>query len=303
MVVLDRSSTMQAGFSGSGSRQLAVQTALNDTIATFQGRVKFGLELFPGDANGRAGGCAHSSCCAGAITVEPLISAQTAISPYLLCSDQQGCQSGSSDSPSNKALEQVQTFYSNRSKSGWGDMSQPSTYVLLITASEPACSSDPTNAETCRAKTPATSLANLNIPVVVLTVGYDPSNNPNSCLVQLSNLGSVALMPNNTWRLNTPPSYSYLRDTLFALFAAIARKSCTFTTTDVIPDYATPTVTVGSVPVTKDDPDGWAYDSVNHSQITLSGKSCDQYLFNSPGTTVSVSYTCSTCAGPGACNQ
>jgi len=300
MIVLDRSSTMQAGFSGSSSRQTAVQNALNDTIGVFQGRVRFGLELFPGDANGKPGGCSHNSCCAGEPSVYPVSYAQNAIGGYLLCSDQQGCESGAADSPSHRALEQVRDYY-NRTRPGSGDTIQQSAYVLLITASEPSCNSDPGGTDSCAARTPATNLVNLDIPVVVMTVGYDPRSNPSSCLVQISSLGSSSSMPENTPKLNTPSSYNNLRDTLFGLFRAVARRTCTFNTNDVIPEFATPAVMMGSTTVQKDDSDGWSYDGTNRSQIKLSGWACDQYLYSPQVATITVSYTCSTCDGPDAC--
>lgn len=295
IIVLDRSSSMQAGFSGSSSRQVAVQSALYDAIGAVQNRVRFGLELFPGDSNGGNGGCYHNTCCAGELAVPPMAYAQSSIGTYLLCSEQTGCDAEASDSPAHKALEQVQKFISYRSH--WPDPSLQSSSVLLITAVEPSCGSEAGNSEACPAKTFGAQLANYDVPIVILTVGYDPRSSPTSCLVQLSKAGNPG--PD---RLNTPSSYSALKDTLSSLFKSAARKSCTFTTYDIIPDFATLTVSLGSTPIAKDGPDGWSYDGPDKSRIKLSDKACDQFV-NSQTRTLTVSYPCSTCDGPNACPQ
>lgn len=292
IIALDRSSSMQASFPGSSSRQSAVQSALNDAIGTYQSRVKFGIALFPGDASSGSGGCYHNSCCAGQPSW-PSIYAQDSISD-LLCSEEQGCLADSSDSPSHKALDQIRDFIDYRSDRGWLDPGMQS--VLLITPSEPSCGGEHGDGDPCPAKTAAAQLANLDIPIVIVTVGYDPRSNQDSCLVQLSKIGAPG--PD---RLNTPSSSSALKDTLANLFKAAAKKSCTFTTREVIPDFATLTVTLNSSTIIpKDGPEGWSFDGPDRSRIKLSDKACDQFA-TSPTATVTVSYTCSTCDGPNAC--
>jgi hypothetical protein len=296
MIVLDRSTNMQATFSGSTSKLAAVQGALYDTIGAFQSRVAFGLELYPGDANGKSGGCYHNSCCAGDPSVYPQPGARNNISGYF-CSDQ-GCDSTSADTPAHKALERVlNEWYKNRS--GWGG--QSSAYVLLLASSEPFCSADPASSDSCPAKSQATSLANLDVPVVVLPVGFDPRSNPSSCLVQISNQGVVP-MPEGTQRLlPSPSSYNSLKETLNAFFKAVARRSCTLTVYDVIPESATTTVTIGTSPaLVKDDPDGWSFDGPDRSQIKLSRAACDQFIASSQAN-ISINYTYCTCDGTNAC--
>jgi hypothetical protein len=303
MLVLDRSSNMQASFAGSSSKQAAVQSALSEAIADVQSRVWFGLELFPGDANtfGRpgGGGCAHSTCCAGEPTVEPQPSASGAISGLLTCNEQSGCDSNSSDSPSHKALEQVQTYLLGRSRYPWSQ--DQSVYVVLITATEPSCGSDSSGVDICgSARAQARSLGNADIPVVVVSVGYQADSNPNSCLAQISKQGTVTPIPGDT-RLFVPMSLGGLKDNISTLFGAIARKSCTLSTYDVIPGYATPTVTVNDTTIPQDESDGWSFNS-SRSQIKLSGAACDLYL-KSPSGNLLVTYTCSICPGANACTQ
>jgi hypothetical protein len=295
IIVLDRSASMQAAFPGASSKQAAVQTALNDAIGAVQSRVRFGLELFPGDTNGGSGSCSHNTCCAGDPSVAPTINAQSAIGSYLSCSEQSECTSDSFDSPAHKALEQVQKFLSYWSR--WSDPRLQSSYVLLITASEPSCASEAGNGDSCPAKTAAAQLNNYDVPIVILTVGFDPRNNPNSCLVQIGKNGSPG-----SDRLNTPSSYSALKDTLSSLFKAAARKSCTFTTYDIIPDFAEVSVSMGSGPIPKDGPEGWSFDGTDRTRIKLGDKACDQFI-SSSARTITVSYPCFTCDGPKACQH
>lgn len=301
MLVLDRSSNMQATFPGAATRQAAVQSALSDAISAYQSRINFGLEVFPGDTNDRNKDC-RSSCCAGA-PIAPQTNALDAIGSSLLCSDQQGCQTGSSDSPSQKALEQVQACLADRARSSsWTDPPH-SAYVLLITGAEPSCSADLSGADTCgTARTIATNLGKMDIPVIVLSVGYPADSNPSSCLVQLSNRGTVSPMPSNVPRLYISDSSNDLKDDLSTLLSALARKSCTLTAVDWVPDYATLTVSVGDTTIAKDASNGWSF-GWDRSQIRLSGSACDQYLKSPQGTLVHVTYTCSTCAdAANSCN-
>jgi len=294
IIVLDRSAPMQAAFPGASSKQSAVQQALYDTIGAVQSRVRFGLELFPGDANGGSGSCYHNTCCAGDFAVYPETYALSDIGGYLLCSDQAACSSESTDSPAHKALEQVLRFVSNRFR--WSDPRVQSSYVLLITGTEPSCASEAGNGDTCPAKAVAAQLNNYDVPIVVVTVGYDPKSNPSSsCLVQLSKSGSPS--PD---RLNTPSSYSALKDTLTGLFKSAAKKSCTFMTYDIIPDFADLNVSMGGPPLPKDGPEGWSFDGSDRNRIKLGDKACDQFI-GSANRTVTVSYQCFTCEGAKAC--
>lgn len=292
-IALDRSTSMQGSFPGSTSRQSAVQGALYDAIGAVQSRVRFSIEVFPGDASGSgSGGCYRNTCCAG-YPSWPRVDAQNSIGGYLLCSEQQGCYTDSSDSPSHKALEQIQEFIDYRSSHTKPDPGLQSSYVLLITASEPSCSGESGKGDACPAKTTAAQLANEDVPIVILTVGYDPRSTPGSCLVEIGSPGPD--------RLNTPSSYNALKDTLSGLFRSAARKSCTLALYDVIPDFATPTVTLNSsTTIPKDGPEGWSYDGPDRSKIKLSDKVCDQFA-NSPTATIAISYTCSTCDGPNSC--
>lgn len=293
---------MQGAFSGAGSKQTAVQEALVAAIGTYESRIRFGLELFPSDT--KSSSCSHACCVDDKPSVLPQPNALDNMSSLLLCSEQQGCQAASSpDSPSHKALSQVWAYYASRAKNLWGSDAQTSAYVLLITASEPSCSLESAMDASCGvAVTSANSLASLmDIPVVVLSVGYQADKTPNSCLVRISNQGSTSPMPGNLPRLQVPTSVSALQDAVTNLFAAVAQKSCTLGTKDSIPDQAGLKVSMGRTDIAQSESDGWSFDPANRFQIKLSGSACSTYLKSAPDTTVSAYYSCTLCAGSLAC--
>jgi hypothetical protein len=309
MLVVDRSSGMQTALSGSSSKISAVQSALSEVIGAFQGRMRIGLEQFPSDATGKAGSCSKSGCCAGPPTVEPGYYANSggAISSSLYCSnDSPSCASGGPDSPSHKALEQVRAWYFDRARgASYGNaQSQRSTFVLLITGSEPSCSSEPSGADLCTgAATAANDLGSeKDIPVIIVSVGYQPdTSSTNSCLVRLSKLGGKSPLPTGMVKLNPAMSASSLRDGLFGLFWTIEKQSCAFGTNDLSDLPANAQITVGSSTIAASDTDGWSFDGDDQSRIKLSGSACDNYLFAKNTPDVRAKYTCSTCSGPNAC--
>jgi hypothetical protein len=299
MILLDRSSNMQGAFAGtSTSKTLAVQNALANTIETYQGRVKFGFGQFP-DPDTKSTNCAHSSACCVAKQppVLPQYNALDAILAALQCNDPQACLSASSDSPSNAALAAVKYY----------QFSSPDQYVLLIASGEPSCGPDGSSDDACRAAVNgATSLGNMGISVVVLSVGDEPDPRY-SCLVSVSKVGNKKGMPGNTLRFYAPTSVSSLKDNLSSLFAATARSSCTLNTSDDVPDDATLQVKLGySTTVPQADCSasyGWCFapNIAFHNQIMLLGSACDQYLAMPPATDILAAYTCSTCSESGTC--
>ena len=297
MILLDRSSAMQGDFPGSSSRQSAVQDALLASIDTYQSRIKFGFEEFPGDPGRKSNNCMHQSCCAGAVSVPPGLNQGPLMSGALQCSEQQVCQFSSSDSPSYDALSKVRDYY--RSRSGFDTDDR---YVLLVTASDPSCSSESGTMDSCgMATNAATDLGNMGVTVVVFSVGYQPDSNPKSCLSSLSKVGSSnATMPGNAPRLYAPTSFATLSKDISDLFDAIAKANCTFSTNNPGPEGVLPKVWVGFTQVQQGGPDGWSFNDPGHTQIALSGSACDLYL-SQVGAKVTV-YWCSTCSSPGVCS-
>jgi hypothetical protein len=290
MILLDRSSNMEGYFPGGTTKQAAVQNALLDAIDTYQSHIKFGFESFPGDSGSKNNTCVHPTCCAGKVSVDPGVNQKPLIASSMSCTDQQ-CPSASYDSPSYDALSKIHEYYPM--------YDYDDRYVLLVTASEPSCSWEGSTTDLCStAKAAATELVNDGVPVVVLSIGYQPdtSSNSKSCLFSLSNVGGGGNanggMPANTSRLYSPTTVSALKQNLSDLFSAMAKKSCTFSTSSSVPDGATPKVWVGSESIAAGGADGWAFNGLARSQIILSGAACTKYLDSPLGTKV-MAYWCS----------
>lgn len=294
MLVLDRSSNMQAAFPGASSKLAAVQGALSDAIASFQYRIQIGLEQFPSDANSKSGGCSHATCCSGPPAPEPGGSGSNELYSQLYCSDPQSCGIGGPDAPAHRALEQVRTYYSNLFKSPFFDRSQHAIYVVLITAAEPSCSDEGSGADVCDvASSAATDLTNDDIPLVIVSVGDQPDGN--ACLTRLSKVGNSAL-PGNIQRLNAPSSTSALHDTIFSLFQAIETESCTLLSEYTpIPGDAL-VWPGGSSSLSQGDANGWVFASDDHERVRLAGNACNAFVAAQGGLHAQASYICSTCA-------
>jgi hypothetical protein len=290
MILVDRSSNMQANFPGSYSRLNAVQSVLTDLINTYQKSIKFGFAQFPDPGCG-----GRSTCCAAKWpTAEPGYSTEL-IFDALQCDEPQTCLSPSADSPSHDALAVVQSYRFLRD--------YQRKYVLLIAASEPSCSGEDSSEEACgQATGVANSLGGSDIPVVVLTVGYQPDQK-SSCLVKVSKAGTKTDMPSGALRLYTPSTSSNLKDNLSTLFAAIGRNCCTLDS-DYVPDDASLTIKLGNNIVPRADcsaSSGWCYpDAASRNQIRFLGSTCDQYLQTSPPGDIWAEYSCSTCSDSGS---
>ena len=290
MILLDRSSTMQGSFAGSYSKLGAIESVLTDAINTYQKYIKLGLAEFPDPA------CGRLTCCPAKQPVEPGYNAAL-IFDDLECYDPQSCLSSSGDSPSHYALAAVQNYHF---------VNDPQAkYVLLIAASEPSCGGESPDDACNAANVAANTLGNIEIPVVVLTVGYQPSDK--SCLVKVSKGGNKISMPTGAKRLYTPPNITDLKDNVSTLFAAVAQSNCTLSTgpTDYVPDDAPITVKLGSSTLSQADcgaSSGWCFPSpASRNEIKLLGSTCDQYLQQAPTfPDVTVDYSCSTCPDSGS---
>jgi hypothetical protein len=282
LILLDRSSAMQAAFYGSSSRAAAVQSVLLKHMEDHQSHIKLGWEEFP-DLDSRFSSCYRTSCCAGSVVAPQYYGLRYLQNyGYLECSDP-ACLSGSSDSPSHKALGQARDYF-KQDKSKDDDR-----YALLITASEPSCSGDAGPSDACPAATEAATelVVNLEIPLAIVTVGYQPSGS--SCLVSLSNLRSKVGIPGDLSSLTPATSLQMLDDAVSHLFDEIAKTTCTITTTDPVPKDANLSVWLRyntQVPkVECSASDGWCFPGAGRNQIMLLGSYCDQYLDMPPAST------------------
>jgi hypothetical protein len=309
LILLDRSSAMQAAFPGSATRLAAAQSALLGAIGTYQGAVKFGFEQFPPDQNDKeSADCQWDSCCAGSVVVEPQPMAEPQVQRAMQCGDPSGafCQSSGYLSASSAALERASDYVSS---DYWKSKSSPlrpdDHYILLVTASEPACSPDSDSRDPCTsAKSAATDLGYLRARIVVISVGYSLSGR--SCLVGISNTGSLLTPPPGASTLYTPSNMKDLNSNVNDFVVAVSRTGCTLDSFFAPPAKATLQLYMGgaTIPqVSSTDDSGWSYTDTSHTTITLSGTACDDYLA-SPSDDLYLGYTCSTCAGSSnACPQ
>jgi len=293
MILLDRSATMQAPLvPGSASRASLVEAALLNIIPSFHNKVKFGLIPFPPDSTDpNYAECEWDSCCVGEV-FNPVIYAYPAIIGPLQCGELPGslCPSAGYQSASSAALAAARNSFKYPP---WSDTS----YVLLVTASEPNCAPAFDNRDPCvSAKSAASDLANLRVPVIVLSVGNTLGSK--SCLAAISKYG-MAYAPSKT--SYDPSTAKELSNAVYDIVSNVARASCTLETNDIPPNNATPSVYLGKRLVPPSEQDGWSFGDPSRSTIVLSDSWCDLYLASTQITYLPAGVTCSLCAGPDAC--
>ena len=289
--LLDRSVYMQSSFNGT-PREIAAELALVDTVAAYQSKVKFGFEQFPPDSNDRAyTDCQRNTCCAGSVIVDPKPNASKAMNGPIEC-DQMGnppCPTPGYDSASFAALAQVRDYFKSHPS---GD----DRYAVLVTASEPSCSSL-SDGDACKdALAAANDLGNMGVGFAVVSVGYQPDPTT-SCLVRIGNTGTL-YTPLNSYALATD---------LDEFVSAVARTGCVLDSNDVPPPQTQLVVSMGTsttaIPqVDSPDQNGWSFANSAHTSITFSGTWCDQFV-GSQFNNISAGDYCSTCGGPSACPQ
>lgn len=293
MVLLDRSASMQNPFDV-GTRESVVQNALINVIDSYQTRVEFGFEQFPADTTESP--CQPGTCCAGSVSVSPNVSNLGRMSNSILCTGPHytDCVVASTDSPSYAALANVQedkSFYST-------DNPTEDRYILLVTSSEPSCAAEGHEVCTSALKS-ATDLGNNGVRIVVLSVGYQPSQ-ASSCLYEISQTGSKLPLPANTKALYAAESSYELTNALTEFVSAVSRTACTLDFTTLPPSQAELSVSIGgNYPVLQTDgntQDGWSFaNTTNHTSIRLSGSACEYYMTTQYP--IYIGYTCSPCDG------
>jgi hypothetical protein len=292
MVLLDRSACMQTSFDG-GTRESAAQNALINVIQTYQTRVKFGFEQFPADKTESQ--CQSGTCCAGSVSVDPILSNLAWMSSSILGNDPRGASWPSLDSPSHRALAVVQDYLSANSNSSTD--APDDQYVLLVTASEPSCTAETPDACCTSARNAASALGNSGVRIVVLSLGYHPDKK--SCLYQISQIGPSLQLPANTKAPYLVNNNDDLTTTLTNFVLAVAQTACTLNTTTPPPSQAQLSVSIGLNPIQQtdgNDQDGWYFANPDRTSIKFSGSACDSYVHSQDS--LYIAYTCcgaSTC--------
>jgi hypothetical protein len=294
MVLLDRSSSMQTSFD-SETRESAAQNALISVIQTYQTRVQFGFEQFP--ASKSESQCQAGTCCAESVSVYPATSNLVLMSNSILGNDPRGASWPSLDSPSHKALAAVQDCFKYNCTTDDHD----DQYVLLVTASEPSCTAETPDACCTSARKTATDLGNDGVPIIVLSLGYQPDQK--SCLYQISQTGGTLQPPANAKKLYSVNNNDELTNALTEFISAVARTSCTLNTSSPPPSQAQLSISIGFNRIQQTDgnnQDGWYFANPDRTSITFSGSACDSYV-NSQDTLYIGYYACSACSGSGTC--
>ena len=294
LILFDRSSDMQKSFAGT-TREQAAQNALSNAVSASTARIKFGFVDFPSDSMDSP--CSQGSCCAGQVLPAPATYNASYVNASILCTGSgsrgSGCPAAGPDSPSHAALGTARDYY--RSKPTDDDV-----YVLLVTSSEPSCSGDGRDA-CSSARNYAADLGDAKIRLIVVSVGYAPD--PNSCLSQISQKGSLKL-PQGIKSLYSVSNANDLNGAFTDIFTALERNACTLSSLFKPPGQAQLSVSIGADPIPQVDspgPDGWSYANSDHTRLTFNGKACDEWLGATMYDKLYVSYPCSTCAGPNAC--
>jgi hypothetical protein len=286
VILFDRSGPMQTSFVGSKTRADAAEDALLAAMYDYQARIMFGFAQFPADSTDKTyADCQRGYCCAGQIDIKPAYNAYKSISKPLQCADPISfpCPLPSYDSPSNAGLTQVKEFY-GKEPNAWDD----DRYVLLVTASEPSCSTSDGSDACSNAVNATVDMGNMGISVVVLSVGYQPGDG--SCLVRIRDAGSSLTPPDGTDNLYSPSSWNGLENAVEQFVSAVARTGCTIELTDLPPSGAQLWVSVGGVRVEMDDQNGWSYVYLDHTSIKLSGWACDSYVRSQSNRPINIGY-------------
>jgi len=283
-ILLDRSSAMRAPM-GTVKREDAAGDALISAIGQYQGLIKFGFQQFPaGPLEQVPDAGAPRTCYAGKVHFQPGFFALLRIKGPLLCDDQPffQCPEAAADSPSYAGLASINEYYTKRS-----DERDP-RYVLLVTASEPRCDADSSIDPCDSALNAAAALGNINVRVVVLSVGYQPP--PSSCLVKISQRRSRLDVPAGAKSLYTPSTVAELNQQVGELMLAVAKSSCTLKLEWGPPDQAQLVVSLGPNEVPQDPTDGWSFPDASKTSIVLSGKACTRYVDPKANDPLSVGY-------------
>lgn len=279
LIVLDRSGSMSNPVDPFNpppfgpSRWDAMTGALETITQSYDDKIRFGLAVFPTDAN-----CGVS---AGAeVPITDMTSSE--IVSYMNGATPDG------NTPAPAGLENARDIYTGIPENPEGQ------YVLFSTDGEPNCGGpnqdQESDAETVQA---VTDLANMDIPSFVLGFG-------DSLALDTSTLNDAALA-GTLPRPGGPPHFyqaedqAELEQALDDIAGGIVVPSCEYELAEQPPDPDLVTVTIDGTPVPRDPShqNGWDYHP-DMSTITFFGSYCDMLQSGNAG---EVSFTFG-CPGP-----
>jgi predicted small secreted protein len=274
LIVLDRSCSMRDAVGTATKWQIAV-AALDELTATYQGKVRFGLTLFP-DTD-------KDKCHMGAIPLPVAPGNEPAIQELLdtsLSPDAGYYPDGPCVTPIDTAMEQA------AGEPAFGDTSRHSFALLMTDGAQAGCSNDG---------------GVLGDPVTVATITAMQHKGVDTFVVGFgSGVDKVALnsfaQAGGEGRTSTTHYYDASdQATLTAAFTAIAKQTlgCLIKLDSKPPDASKLFVFFNKTTLATRDPnhlDGWDYDDTNN-QITFYGQVCSD-LKDGTISTVDVVFGC-----------
>jgi hypothetical protein len=255
VVLLDRSTGMNAKFNDGSTLASASSEALRTIVGRYDEAVNFALVLFPGAAS-----CpSDPSCCVAQVSPPTAFG----FSSTLDSCNTPGTCAITSQRPIAQALDSSYYFYTQSF--------DPARYVLLLTSGDPGCSSGP--GDNCDDEVSKTNnlWTNIKVHTEVIAVGLSDGS---GCLNRLAQAGGLA------GTASTSTSSSDLLVKIEDFVRWIARDACRL---DLHPspgngdDVA---IFQNGMPVPSGGPNGWEFDGFNRSSIRLHGTSCDRLLTN-----------------------
>ena len=262
IVVLDRSTNMDAPFGATATSQIsAALNALDAVVSEYQA-ISFGYVEFPVATFG----CSPTtSCCASQVTVPSQGSTSFDFAAHRCDTrSNMGCAM-SAERPVGDALMNIGEAFTQ------GIAGQ---YILIITDGEPTCTGG-----TCQEAMQVSAFRLQGVKTAVVVLGNVTDG---ACLVQLAQTGGMESGGNTFYSATTLDD---LTSTLKMIVGGqIAPGACTL---DLRPPDNPDQValSIAGSPITRGGPDGWAFVDNSHTQIKLSGASC-QALLDSPAGSV-----------------
>lgn len=258
MIVLDRSCSMQATVGGGTKWSVAIG-AIQKMLATYKGKIRFGITLFP-DRTG-------DKCTQDAIPVDIGDTSTDAIASLLA-----GALSTSNPLyPSGPCITNIDTGVQQAAKEpAFTDTTRTSSMLLITDGSQVVCNAGGGNTGT---EATLADLTKKGIRTYVIGYGTDIEGTDSSALNSFALYGGTAL--------TTGPTKYYPATDGSALDAALgtiaaSSLSCTFALSkkplDAEKIYA---FFDHTVPVPRDPSNGWTYDPTTNS-VTFVGSACKE---------------------------
>lgn len=293
LLLFDRSGSMVTEF-GSGTRFSVEAGLLDQLVARYEARLRFGFQAFPShDCAGASPGC-----CAGAPDVELADSDGDAIRAAIA-----GAAPVEGNTPTAAALRLAREYYARV------DDGVPDRYVLLSTDGHPSCSAtgrlegDRFGANGARTSGPChdalaevDALVAAGIKLVVLGVGPDLDDDPNggpSCLQEMAARGGAASPGRSAFYPAADPQQ--LERALQVIFGGVAPPTCLLALDEVPTDPSRVLVLVDGQPIPRSREHGWDWESPDDpTHLRLHGAYCER-LERFQIQTVEVRYGCRSC--------